>query len=176
MEYSDTFGCLIKSAREQKGLSQTELARRINSNQGTISDWEHGKTVPAEMIASLAKAVEEPEILHAYAFHMGLLMINIPFMNNVDNHPITVLTTLRQEMMEAIESIEILTKCFRNKRNRKAFDEYEWEHVLKHVKRIAKLMPGLAVYFTNMAKQFDMDLQALGVDLTKKYRRKNYIK
>lgn len=176
MDYTGTFGSRIRLARETAGLSQQGLARIINSNQTTISDWELGRMVPPDMIVLIAHATNDPMLIHEYATSVELAVLNIPYLNNVDDHTMTVLTTLRKEMCEAIDAIDTLTNLFRNKRSRGAFDEYEWEYALKQVKQVADVKPGLDVYFVSMAKKFDLDLKKLSEELTMKYIQRNYIK
>lgn len=49
----------IKAVRKSKGLSQEELAVKLNVVRQTISKWEQGLSVPdADMLISLSKALE----------------------------------------------------------------------------------------------------------------------
>ena len=49
----------IKTARKSKGLSQEELAVKLNVVRQTISKWEQGLSVPdADMLISLSEALE----------------------------------------------------------------------------------------------------------------------
>ena len=51
----------IKSMRKAKGLSQEELAIKLNVVRQTISKWEQGLSVPdAEMLISLSEVFETP--------------------------------------------------------------------------------------------------------------------
>ncbi len=51
----------IKSIRKSKGLSQEELAIKLNVVRQTISKWEQGLSVPdSEMLISISKALETP--------------------------------------------------------------------------------------------------------------------
>ncbi|MEA4912103.1 MAG: helix-turn-helix domain-containing protein [Oscillospiraceae bacterium] len=51
----------IKSIRKSKGLSQEELAVKLNVVRQTISKWEQGLSVPdAEMLISLSEVFETP--------------------------------------------------------------------------------------------------------------------
>lgn len=51
----------IKSLRKSKGLSQEELAIKLNVVRQTISKWEQGLSVPdAEMLISISKIFEIP--------------------------------------------------------------------------------------------------------------------
>lgn len=51
----------IKSLRKSKGLSQEELAIKLNVVRQTISKWEKGLSVPdADMLISLSEALETP--------------------------------------------------------------------------------------------------------------------
>lgn len=42
-EFTVEMGKMIKKAREEKGLNQSQLAEKLNRRQATISDFENGK-------------------------------------------------------------------------------------------------------------------------------------
>lgn len=51
----------IKAIRKSKGLSQEELAIKLNVVRQTISKWEQGLSVPdSDMLLSLSEALETP--------------------------------------------------------------------------------------------------------------------
>ena len=51
----------IKSIRKSRGLSQEELAIKLNVVRQTISKWEQGLSVPdSEMLVSIAEVLETP--------------------------------------------------------------------------------------------------------------------
>lgn len=51
----------IKAIRKSKGLSQQELAVKLNVVRQTVSKWEQGLSVPdADMLISLSEALEAP--------------------------------------------------------------------------------------------------------------------
>ena len=51
----------IKTIRKSKGLSQEELAVKLNVVRQTISKWEQGLSVPdSDMLISLSEALETP--------------------------------------------------------------------------------------------------------------------
>lgn len=51
----------IKAAREAKGLSQEELATKLNVVRQTVSKWERGLSVPdADLLIALSETVETP--------------------------------------------------------------------------------------------------------------------
>ena len=51
----------IKAIRKSKGLSQEELAVKLNVVRQTISKWEQGLSVPdSDMLISISEALETP--------------------------------------------------------------------------------------------------------------------
>ena len=51
----------IKAIRKSKGLSQDELAIKLNVVRQTVSKWERGLSVPdSEMLISISEALETP--------------------------------------------------------------------------------------------------------------------
>ena len=51
----------IKAIRKSKGLSQQELAVKLNVVRQTVSKWEQGLSVPdSELLISLSEVLETP--------------------------------------------------------------------------------------------------------------------
>ena len=51
----------IRAIRKSKGLSQEELAIKLNVVRQTVSKWEQGLSVPdSDMLLSLSEALETP--------------------------------------------------------------------------------------------------------------------
>ncbi len=51
----------IKAIRKSKGLSQQELAIKLNVVRQTVSKWEQGLSVPdSDMLISMSKILETP--------------------------------------------------------------------------------------------------------------------
>ena len=51
----------IKAVRKSKGLSQEELAVKLNVVRQTISKWEQGLSVPdSDLLVALSEALETP--------------------------------------------------------------------------------------------------------------------
>ena len=51
----------IKAVRKTKGLSQEELAIKLNVVRQTVSKWERGLSVPdSEMLISISEVLETP--------------------------------------------------------------------------------------------------------------------
>ena len=51
----------IKALRKSKGLSQQELAVKVNVVRQTISKWEQGLSVPdSDLLIALSEALEAP--------------------------------------------------------------------------------------------------------------------
>ena len=51
----------IRALRKSKGLSQQELAMKLNVVRQTVSKWEQGLSVPdSDLLIALSKALETP--------------------------------------------------------------------------------------------------------------------
>ena len=51
----------IKAIRKSKGLSQEELAIRLNVVRQTVSKWERGLSVPdSDMLIAMSEVLETP--------------------------------------------------------------------------------------------------------------------
>jgi transcriptional regulator with XRE-family HTH domain len=48
----ETFGIRLRKAREQKGLTQVELANNLGISQSAVAQWESGRSFPGRAMAS----------------------------------------------------------------------------------------------------------------------------
>ena len=89
-------GILIKKAREDRGLNQKELAKKVFSRQSTISDIEQGKNeIGVVTLSVLAITLGKPI---SYFFPEGLLKESILEVKSHD----------QQELLRIFGEIEIL--------------------------------------------------------------------
>lgn len=63
------FGEILRNRREEQGLEQGDIARRLGVTQQTVSKWETGVTIPrAPRIAALASMLDiDAGLLHRAA-------------------------------------------------------------------------------------------------------------
>jgi transcriptional regulator with XRE-family HTH domain len=85
-DFTIQMGQLIKKAREEKGISQTELAKNLNRRPATISDIENGKS-EISVLTLVAFAIELNKTI-TYFFPESLLKNSIadiqsPFQNKM---------------------------------------------------------------------------------------------
>ena len=67
MDYS--FSVNLRRIREQKGMSQRELAKRMNVSQPAINDWENNKKYPClDRLYDIARAlgVDAEELIKSH--------------------------------------------------------------------------------------------------------------
>ena len=67
----------IKAIRKSKGLSQQELAIKLNVVRQTISKWEQGLSVPdSDMLISISEVLETP--VSTLTSYISIVAIGIP--------------------------------------------------------------------------------------------------
>lgn len=94
-EFTIGMGGLIREAREDKGLSQADLAKKLNRRQGTISDIENGKSEIG--ILTLVQFAVELQKPISYFFPKSLLK----------DYVVDVKTKFQHEMLENAKAIEM---------------------------------------------------------------------
>lgn len=54
------FGAALKQARQEKGISQRQLAELVGVSHGAVGHWETGRQISEENVAALEDALELP--------------------------------------------------------------------------------------------------------------------
>lgn len=74
--HNQPLACVIRTARQNQGMTQGELAARIGVNQSTISFWEHGTEIPTvEHLIQLALTL--PQILESLEGRERVLLMRV---------------------------------------------------------------------------------------------------
>jgi len=66
-----TWGSNIRAARQAQGLSQSELARRLQITPASISQWESGTTAPKDEHRSVLVTVLESDYLSLFPIEVS---------------------------------------------------------------------------------------------------------
>lgn len=62
-----SLGDYIRKRRKAKGMTQDELASKVNRAASTVSQWEtEAEPIPIEMLDEIAAALDEPTPVHLY--------------------------------------------------------------------------------------------------------------
>lgn len=131
-------GDAIRKAREEKGISQVDLAKLISTRRATLSDMENGKTEPdALTLANLAHNLDKPL---SYFF------------------PEFIYKEIKQEDLPPLET-ELLTRF------RQIWDDHLRIIAINQVRSLSKFDPietlKDAVDLAKSEKEIDEDLQKL---------------
>ena len=96
----------FKLIRKSKGLSQGELAIKINVVRQTVSKWEQGLSVPdSEMLLRISKALDTP---------VNVLLGEVVTEESVDNDMQTIASKLERLNEQYARNCEHRRKCKRN--------------------------------------------------------------
>lgn len=103
-------GAVIRQKREEVGLTQAVLARRVGVSESTLRMYELGlKNVPNEVVNQTALALMSPEICLAKCYTCPANWLSICLLDErVDCHPNTEVLAVIQEAREAVEAVERL--------------------------------------------------------------------
>lgn len=127
-----TIGQKIREVRKEKGLTLEELAACCDRKKSWLSTVENdafkGGPDPDDLI-KIADALGDQSILIYALLHNPICQRVIPRaftpLNNINDNPSAILAKLREELTEAIDAVDILSRVFsvKNPENTPAYKE-----------------------------------------------------
>lgn len=96
----NTVGLIIKSIRESKGISQSDLAPDVGVPQPRLSEIENGDHAQRSVLISIAQKLDSPEVLlkalrKSPILHEAMAMLGVD-LNNPD--PGVLIKRIREEL------------------------------------------------------------------------------
>lgn len=166
---------ILKETRVNAGLTQRQLASKVNVAQCRISAYENGESIPNDIAIEISRALKSPRLRQAISYELRNQIISIPILNNVNDDPIVVLDSLVEEAGELIESSMKLKKLIRNKTSFENLTEVELEKIMSFEEQIADIIPAVQLHFVRMAEIFDLDISRIEKRMLMKLKKKKYI-
>lgn len=149
-------GTVIRKKREEAGLTQAALARRLGVSESTLRLYELGiKNVPHDVANVAAVALRSPEIVYAKCMECPANWL-FSCLSGVDTHPVVEVQTAIEEAREAIEAVGAL-----NLRNKSALSHEDRRAVEHAIDQLLDLVPMVAMAAASWCRTYGLDLKAL---------------
>lgn len=101
-------GAVIREKREEAGLTQKDLARRVGVSESTLRMYELGlKEVPVDVANTAAVALRSPEICFAKCSSCPTNWLSVCLLDT-DQHPAEEVLRVLQEAQEAIQAVQVI--------------------------------------------------------------------
>ncbi|MDI6871915.1 MAG: helix-turn-helix transcriptional regulator [Bacillota bacterium] len=104
-----SFRTTLREVRLERGVTQGAVARMGYVSEPMIQAVEAGrKRLTPDVLGRIARSLRCPELAVAYCRECPANLFIPPWLNRVDQHPLTVLSATVEEAQEALSAIEAL--------------------------------------------------------------------
>ncbi|MFZ5352772.1 MAG: helix-turn-helix domain-containing protein [Bacillota bacterium] len=166
----------IKEGRRTNGISQAELARKLNVSQPVISMIENEQmSAPMDLLHKIPEVLDDACLKAEISFSAGVEFFNVPTLKHVDDNPKNVLEVLIEEMSEALQSIQAIKRLLKNAKPGQELDENAKSKVYEHEEQIADLYAALKMHFITMDRAYGIKLKDIEIRINHKLKRKGYV-
>jgi len=155
-------GEVLREERVRRGLSQLQLAKACHVDRSMISNYELGKDrIPHDVVCRAIKALESNKLRAQACFECQVSSLTMPHLDLVDMHPMTVITVLMEELVEAHEALGQLRLA--NKRTGEQLTEQDKLYMEHAGEQIVDLLAGIQTILASWHEWygFDVDRQAI---------------
>lgn len=155
-------GEVLKEERIRLGFTQGQVAKACHIDRSQISNYERGEAaIPTATLAQIIGFMGSHRLRAQTCFECQVNPLAMPYLDQVDMHPMTVITVLMEELQEAHDALSQLRLA--NKRSgdqltdkdREAM-EFAGEQVIDLLAAINTLLSGWHDWYG-----FDVDRQAV---------------
>lgn len=166
------FATMVREVREEYNISQGEIARMCGVSQAVWSMYEMKKRpFPGDIAHRAAKILKNPRLLAEYVYENETEYFKVPVLNNVDDHLMTILNCIEEELEEAIAAVKRNKQLLKNKSKDEQFTESEWDKIIENEMQIVDVMPAIRLYHVRMEEMFSKynlkDLEKRHIDKMK---------
>lgn len=165
---------VIREERLYYGLTQKQLGEIACASESLVCSIENGTRRPQkDFIQRVVTGINSVKLAVYNCFHCEAGMFNPPYMDRVDDHPVSVQRKLEEELEEAlmaVRSISLLNK--KAPEDLTEADRRQMDHVSEQLwDALAAIMMFAAV----LSRTYLYDLRRAGVRAYQKYRSRGYV-
>lgn len=163
-------GTVIRKKREEAGLTQAALARRLGVSESTLRLYELGiKNVPHDVANVAAATLRAPEICLAKCGECPTNWLRVSLLD-VDSHPNTEVIAVIQEAEEAVRAVQglQLRNGHLNQDQRPALE--------RAIDQVLDLIPLAATAVSAWCRTYGLDMREMHEKHLRKLISRGYIK
>lgn len=173
---SMTTAALIREKRKLRGLTISELASRIGTSESMLKKYECGVCpIPADVANRAAEVLKTPIIRKQYAFENNIGMVTTPVLDGIDDHPITVLSKMEQELAEFLEVVRNGRQALINKPDASQLNPEDKQTIESLMAEGIDVYTAFEVLMMVLGESFQQDIQSAGKRHAEKCRQRGYI-
>lgn len=157
-------GEVIRDARIESGVSQEELGRACGVDRSTISAYECGRLpVPSDIVCRISRALPRGghKIQSQACFECRISLLTMPYLDRVDQHPLTVREKLIQELEEAAQALRSLDLV--NKLDDRQLTQEDRKALDAACEQLADLFAGLHTQFAVWADRYGVGVDGVAL-------------
>jgi transcriptional regulator with XRE-family HTH domain len=161
-------GAVIRAKREEAGLTQKVLARRIGTSESALRMYELGlKNTPHDVANVAAVALRSPEICFAKCSECPTNWLSICLLTT-DQHPSTEVLQVLHEAQEAVEAVEAIA--------RKPLGKVQRELVERACDQVLDLVPLAAASVASWCRAYGINMKDVHEKHLRKLVSRGYVK
>lgn len=167
---------LIRKKRELRGFSVPALAARIGVSESMLKKYECGTCpIPADVANRAAETLKAPVIQKQYAYEHELGLISTPVMDNIDDHPVVVLSKMETELAEFLEVVRTSQQTLINKRDGGELSPKDKQTIDNLMTEGIDVYTAFEVLMMVLGENYQQDVKGAGKRHEEKCRERGYI-
>lgn len=167
---------LIRKKREARGYSVSALSSRIGVSESMLKKYEcQVCPIPADVANRAAEILKAPVIRKQYAYEHNLGVISTPVMDNIDEHPVVVLTVMERELAEFLDAVREGRQVLLNKQGGHELSQQDRQTINSLLAEGIDVYTAFEVLAMVLTENFDHDIKGEQKRHEDKCRQRGYI-
>jgi len=168
---------LIRKKRELRGFSVSALAAKIGVSESMLKKYEcETCPIPADVANRAAETLKAPVIQKQYSYEHDIGIVPTPVMNNIDDHPVVVLSKMETELAEFLEAVRNGKQALINKQSGSELNPKDRQTIDSLMSEGIDVYTAFEVLAMVLGENYQQDVKGAGKRHEEKCRQRGYIK
>lgn len=155
-------GRVLREERIRAGMTLAQLAAKVHCAPSSLRYYETGRKMPEDILTNAIRILNSPRLKYQKCYECSVCNWVMPWLDQVDTHPHTVLFVFERELQEALDAAREVRKLTTNKWGSEDMTKTEQTELGQAAEKFQNIRTTVDMLMGVLVQRFGIQMDTIG--------------